>query len=445
MGACKVDVAIIGAGFTGLWAAYYLKTLAPGLDVAIVEAEGVGHGASGRNGGWVIGGIAGLARHIGGFSYERRRACCDLLAANVDAIGGTLAAENIDADFHKGGSIAAAALYPEQVAIQKHYLEALHTLGYREDACYWLDADALAARARLHNGYGGVFHRDCATVHPGKLVAGLAAAVEKQGVTIYEHSRALAIESEVVRTAGGRIDAPTVVAATEGYSHGLSRLQRRIIPVQSLIIATEPLSQALWDEIGLADRPSFADASRLINYGQRTADDRIVFGARGDYRYGGKPKQSQGISAADIQMRSHLLADLFPILKDVPVAYGWGGSVGLSRNFYPHAIVDRGRGLATAGGYAGEGVAASYLFARTLAELILGIKSERTAMPWAWPDARFEQVLKRWEPEPMRWLTARTISFCYAREDALMRRQKPAPRRKAVLGRLNERFATIVE
>lgn len=444
-GARNADVAIIGAGFTGLWTAYYLKTLAPQLDIAVVEAERVGYGASGRNGGWVVAGIAGLARHIGGLDLAQRQACCDLLADNVDDMGRVLVAENIAADFHKGGSISVAARYPAQVAMQKHYLEHLHELGHREEACYWLDADQLAKVARFNNGFGGIFHRDYATVNPNKLVTGLAETVERLGVTIFEHSRASTIEPEVVRTANGRIDASTVVAATEGYSNGLAPLKRHIIPVQSLVIATEPLSAALWDEIGMSDRPSFADASRLINYGHRTADNRIVFGARGDYRYGGKPKQNQGISTADIEMRRRLLVDLLPALKDVSVDYGWGGSVGLSRSFRPHAIVDRARGLATAGGYAGEGVAASHLFARTLAELILDIESKRTRMPWARVDARFEQVIKNWEPEPLRWLTAQTISFCYAREEALMRADRPARWPQTALSWLNDRFANIIE
>src|SRR5699024_9069493 len=143
------------------------------------------------------------------------------------------------------------------------------------------------------------------------------------------------------------------------------------------------------------------------------------------------------ITRADIRMRHELLADFFPPLKDVSIAYGWGGSVGLSRNFRPHALVDRQRGIATAGGYAGEGVAASHLMSRTLAELILAVESERTTMPWAWADTLLEKTLKRWEPEPMRWLTARTINFCYDQEESLMIRKKKAPLRRAALTRLN--------
>lgn len=438
-------MAIVGAGFTGLWTAYYLKKLEPSLAITIVEAEHVGFGASGRNGGWVIPGIAGLARYTNHLDASERQRCCDLLTANVGTIGRTLTEEGIDADFHKGGCIAAAARYPDQVEIQKHHLEDLHTLGYREDACYWLSADALAEHISFNNGLGGIFHRDFATIHPGKLVAGLAETVENMGVVIHENSRVHEIDHNVVVAERGRVHAPMIVTATEGYSRGLPLLQKYITPVQSLIIATEPLPPEIREQAGMANRPAFADASRQVNYGHCTADGRIIFGARGGYRYGGKPRLLQAITDEEIQQRRQLLIDLIPALEDINVDYGWGGSVGLSRRFRPHAIVNRDKGLATAGGYAGEGVAAAHLFARTLAELIVDTETQRTEMPWAFRNERFKCALKRWEFEPTRWLGTQLINGCYAWEDTLMRRKSPARWRKAALGRINSRFSSLIE
>lgn len=441
----EADVAIIGAGFTGLWTAYYLKTLSPGLVIRVLEAERVGHGASGRNGGWVIGSLAGLSRLVEGLSRDERRACCRMLADNVDAIGATLAREGIEAEFHKGGAIYAAARYPGQEAIQRAYLEHLHALGHAEEACYWLDAAELAERVHFRNARGGIFQRDCATVHPLKLLRGLAGTLEAMGVTIHEQSRVRSRHPRGVTTDSGHVRAEVTVAATEGYCAGLPDMQRYVLPVQSLVIATEPLSASCWAEIGMAGRPAFADASRLINYGHRTADDRLLFGARGNYRLGGRPARSQAIPASAVTLRRDLLMDLFPALEDVKITHGWGGSLGLSRRFHPHALLDRASGLATAGGYAGEGVAASHLFARTLADMILERDTDLTRMPWAMDDTHPSRGLRRWEPEPFRWLAAQLISLSYAGEEALLQRDRSLGIVRPALARLNDAFASIIE
>nr|WP_298373066.1 FAD-binding oxidoreductase [uncultured Halomonas sp.] len=441
----QADVAIIGAGFTGLWTAYYLKMHAPDLAIVVLEAERVGHGASGRNGGWVVGNLAGLERHVGKLPMERRRECCQVLADNVDEIDKVLERESIAADFNKGGAIYAAARYPDQIAIQKHYLAHLHELGHDETNCSWLNADQLAEKVRFRNGYGGIHHRQVATVNPAKLVAGLAETVERLGVTIHEHSRATTIGDHTINTHHGSVEARNIVCATEGYAEDFHDLRNHVIPVQSLVIATEPLTDDVWQEIGMAERPAFADASRLINYGHRSADGRLVFGARGSYAFGGKSKHALAISQEDIRLRRDLLADLFPALEDVRISYGWGGSLGLSRNFRPHGILDRESGIATAGGYAGEGVAAAHLFGRTLTDLILERDSQLANMPWAFANASHRQLIKRWEPEPLRWLAAQAVTYSYASEEALMRRNKPAPLIKPALTKVNDFFASIIE
>ncbi|WP_129139975.1 NAD(P)/FAD-dependent oxidoreductase [Modicisalibacter coralii] len=441
----KADVAIIGAGFTGLWTAYYLKTLDPQREVTVIEAERIGHGASGRNGGWVIGSLAGLERHVGDLDRARRQDCCRVLADNVDALGATLAREGIAADFHKGGAIYAAARYRDQLAIQRDYLAHLHELGHSETDCHWLSADELTRLARFRKPFGGIYQRQVATVHPLKLLHGLAETLERLGVILHEQSRAQHVDGGCVQTREGSVTAPMIVCATEGYAERLADFRRHVIPVHSLVIATEPLSEAQWQAVGLDDRPTFADASRLVNYGQRSADGRLIFGARGSYSYGARPRHGQAIDPAAIDMRRDLLVDLFPALEGIRVDHGWGGSLGLSRNFRPHAIVDRDAGLATAGGYAGEGVAASHLFGRTLAEQILGHDSELTGMPWAFSRGGHRQLLKRWEPEPLRWLAAQAITLSYAGEEALMKRERPAPLIKPALTRLNDVFASVIE
>ncbi|MGB7756845.1 MAG: FAD-dependent oxidoreductase [Salinisphaera sp.] len=443
----EADVVIVGAGFTGLWTAYYLAEQRPDLEIAVLEGETVGHGASGRNGGWVIGNLAGLDRLIGDLALPERRALCAQLADNVDQIGRITEREAIDAEFHKGGTLDAAARYPEQVAIQKAHRAALIELGHAADDCLWLDGPALAERAAFRNGYGALFFRHTATVHPMKLVRGLARAVERRGVTIHEHSRVRYVAPhQVITTNGAQFSARHIVQATEGYSESLAGLGQRVLSVRSLVIATEPLADNVWARVGLLARPTFCDASRVINYGHRSRDGRLVFGARGAYPLGGAPKHDHAITPADIEMRRRLLLDLCPGLpEDVAVSHGWGGSLGLSRRFRPHAIVDSKTGLATAGGYAGEGVAASHLMARTTAELIAGEDTPRTRAPWAHSDVAAEALLKRWEPEPIRWLAAQTISACYGAEESLLRRGHGDNRFARAVMRANDRFAAIIE
>lgn len=444
-GAQQADVVIVGGGFTGLWTAWYLKQLAPDQHIAVVEAECFGHGASGRNGGWVIGNIAGLERHLHGLDTGTRQALCRLLGDNVDDIGAALSDADIDADFHKGGALNVAARYSAQMGFQHSYLTHLRELGFSDRDCRWLNADELTMMARFRRPFGAVFQRQVATLHPRKLIHGLVQQLAASGVQLYEQSRVTSVAERRVSTHEGSVQAQTVVIATEGYSEHLANIRRHVIPVQSLVIATEPLTNAMWDSVGLDSRPTFADASRLINYGHRTSDGRLVFGARGNYQLGAHPRHDPAISDADIAMRRDLLVDMFPALEDVTVAHGWGGSLGLSRSFRPHAILADEQGLATAGGYAGEGVAASHLMGRTLAEMILGEDSPRTRAPWAFHGTSLQEVVKRWEPEPLRWLAAQTILTSYAIEEALMSRERHLPLISPGLSWLNNAFSSVIE
>ncbi|RTE64512.1 FAD-dependent oxidoreductase [Amphritea opalescens] len=420
------DVAIIGAGYTGLWTAYYLKSLKPELNIVILEADIAGYGASGRNGGWVAGFITGLDKYVAPMPMDARRECCRVLFDNVDEIGARLQEESINADFNKGGVLYAAARYPEQERLQRKLLKQLYETGHTEEDCYWLDAQQLEDKVRLRNGLGAIFKPHCATVNPARMVRGLADAVEAMGVKIYEKTRVSAVKPRKVTTASGTVSATTVVPALEGYSSTVSGFGRYVIPVQSLIIATEPLSDSLWDEIGLNNREAFCDGSRMVSYGQKSADGRMIFGARGGYVYGGKPRSDFSLKDEDFRIREELMFDLFPMLKDVNITHGWGGSLGMPRNFAPHAIYDAESGIATAGGYGGQGVAPSHLFGRTLADLILNRDTVYTQMPWAFNHAPHKRVLRRWEPEPFRWITSKTIVKAFTWEENLYQ-DKPGP------------------
>ncbi|HEX8827085.1 MAG TPA: FAD-dependent oxidoreductase [Xanthobacteraceae bacterium] len=443
-GHIEADVAIVGAGYTGLWTAYYLKLHAPHLRVVILEAETAGFGASGRNGGWVAGYVTGLEKYVAHLPVAGKRATCNMLFHNVDAIKQVLDTEGIDADFHKGGVIYAAARFREQEKRQRELLAQLYAAGHTEDDCFWLDREALESKVRLRGGYGGIFKRHCATINPAKMVRGLAKAVERRGVEIYEQSRVTSISSGRVSTATGSVKAGIVVPAMEGYSTTVPNFGRYVIPVQSLIIATEPLSDEQWDQIGLSERPAFCDGSKMVSYGQRSRDGRLIFGARGGYVFGGKPKSDFKLADPEFRLREALLHDLFPMLKDVRITHGWGGSLGMARGFAPHVVFDRAAGMGMAGGYGGQGVGPSHLFARTLADLILGRATELTSAPWVFDQSNSRSALRSWEPEPIRWLTSRAMMSAFEWEENLCRSDPATSWKKSIATRLSNTMSQLM-
>lgn len=413
-GDLDVDVAIVGGGFSGLWSAYYLKQLDPALRVAVLERRYCGFGASGRNGGWAVGQLAGPFE-----DYARRSSPTESLRLTraafdaVDEIGRVSAAEQIHCDYAKGGTIFVARTGPQAERQVAEVAEA-RSLGLAEDEIRLLDADEARSQLDATNVRSGILLSPSAVVDPAKLALGLACAVEASGVEIYEQTRATGIDGGAVHVAPadargspigrGRCEvrAPVIVRATEAYTRDLRGMRRDILPVYSRMIATEPLPDEIFDDIGLANRPSFADGRRMVTYGQRTADNRIAFGATGvPYSFG-----SRIVPAAEAHMGMHrriwrVLADMLPQVADARITHRWGGVLGIPRNWLPGVRFDPRTGEGVLGGYVGEGVAASNLAGRTMAELVCGLDTERTSLPWVGVSSR------RWEPEPLRWLGVR--------------------------------------
>lgn len=409
-----VDVAIVGGGFSGLWTAYYLRRLDPSLRIAVLERHYCGFGASGRNGGWAVGELAGsfddyARRSSAGESLALARAVFD----SVDEIGRVAAAEGIDCDYAKGGTVRVARTAP-QAQRQIAEIAEVRAAGFAEDEIRLLSASEARQQLNASGVLAGILLGPSAVVDPAKLARGLASVVERAGVEIYEQTRVESLGDGVVYagfdnkpvsgTAPERVvaRAPVIVRATEAYTRDLEGMRRELLPVYSRMIATEPLPSELFDEIGLADRPSFADDRRMIIYGQRTADNRIAFGGTGvPYSFG-----SRIVPSAEAHLGMHrriwqVLADLLPQVADAQITHRWGGVLAIPRNWLPSVCFDTRTGEGTLGGYVGEGVAASNLAGRTLAELICGQETERTDLPWVGVTSR------RWEPEPVRWLGVR--------------------------------------
>ena len=271
----EVDVAIIGGGLTGLWTAWYLLERDPQLVIAVVEKEIAGFGASGRNGGWCSAlfprSAASLEKtHGRDAAVAMRRA----MVATVDEVGRASAAAGIDCDWAKAGTISYARSAVQLSAARAEVAEAA---SFGVDAVELWGPERVAARGAL----GASFDPSCARVHPAKLVRGLARAVEARGVTIFEQTEVLDYSSGVVHTTRGTVRCSTVVVALEGYTATMAQSPRDILPLYSLMIATAPLPDSLWDELGIAHGQTFADFRHLLVYGQRTADNRFAFGGRG--------------------------------------------------------------------------------------------------------------------------------------------------------------------
>ena len=412
-------IAIIGGGYTGLWTAYFLKQIQPNVDVVLVEAKHIGHGASGRNGGWLMGALEGCHAFVDD-SGTLPDAARQQLTQLVSCAGEVLAKESIDCDFHHGGCVMAAARHEAQVARAKKMFDGFQRLGFGEDDYRWLTPSELSARIRVAKPGGAVFTPHVARIHPAKLVTGLVRVVKSLGVRIFEHTRAHAINAGVIYCDRGSIQAEQIVIATEGYSEAGNPLHRRLIPIQTGMVATEPLSNAQWSDLGFADNETFADCTRAATYLQRTADNRLVIGARGHYQPGGIPQHGLRDSPAIGQQRERIALSLFPQLRGVRFTHNWGGSVGMPRSWHPHVIHDPYSGIATAGGYVGEGVGASFLFGQTLADLLTDKDTERTWMPWV--QRRSLEELKRWEPEPFPRLGLKAAMMAFGAEEWLLER-----------------------
>ncbi len=406
-GDIDADVAIVGAGYTGLWTAYYLKTLQPDLRIAVLERRFAGFGASGRNGGWLTNSVTGGREQYGREAGARQQAAMN---ATVDEVIRVADAEGIDADIRKGGEL--------NVARNAAQLRRLHDFFDAERACahtdveLW-DAAETASRVRVEGAVGGIWHPHCARIHPAKLAQGLAAAVERLGVAIYEGTTVLAIERGRAVTDRGTVRADAVIRATEGFTPDLAGEHRTWLPMNSSLIVTAPLPASFWESVGWQDAATLGDLAHVYMYAQRTADDRIAFGGRGvPYRYGSRVDSDGVTQERTIRGLTALLRRFFPDAAAVPVEHAWSGVLGVPRNWAATVGFDRASGLGWAGGYVGTGVATTNLAGRTLADLVLGRDSDLVTLPWVGHRA------KRWEPEPLRWLAVQAIYGAYHAADA---------------------------
>ncbi|TFC58697.1 MULTISPECIES: FAD-binding oxidoreductase [unclassified Cryobacterium] len=421
-GSTRADVCIVGAGYTGLWAAYYLKKAAPQLRIVILEQRFAGYGASGRNGGWLTNSVTGGCEQY--LRSHGRDAVAGFQAAmndTVDEVIRVAAVEGIDADIVKGGEFTVAYDRPQQRRLEAAVRA---EQAWPHTGVELLSAEAATARINVAGSTGAMWHPHCARIQPAKLVAGLTRAVLALGVEIYDDSRVSEITPQTARTQHGTVQAEFIVRATEGFTAGLAGLHRAWLPMNSSLIVTEPLPAAVWAGIGWDDRATLGDMAHAYMYAQRTADDRIAIGGRGvPYRFGSQTDSDGQTPASTIEALTGILHRFFPGTADAAIEHAWSGVLGVPRDWAATVGLDRQTGLAWAGGYVGTGVATTNLAGRTLTDLILGRESALTALPWV------NHRVRNWEPEPLRWLAVTALYQAYTHADRaeLTRRRSTSP------------------
>ncbi len=427
-GDTSADICIIGAGYTGLWTAYYLKKADPGLNVLVVEKEFAGFGASGRNGGWLMGTFAwNHERYARTSSRQAVLAMVKAMETTVDEVIRICAEEGIDADIHRTDELMIATNPAQMQRIRTELAESNHWgEGHRTRA---LSADEVRARINIPGVIGGKEISGVARVQPAKLVRGLALAVERLGVRIVEGTEVTEYRPGLVTTTKGRVKAPIILRATEGFTATLSGHKREWLPINSAQIVTAPLPAEIWDKIGWQGQELLHDQNNSYCYCQRTREGRITVGARGvPYKFGSRTDKDGIPDAESIRRLTAVLHRYFPDTARFPIDHAWCGVLGAPRDWCATVGMDAVTGIGWAGGYVGVGVSTSNLAGRTLADLALRRQTALTVLPWV------NRQVRRWEPEPLRWLGVHAMYALLNGADRREERLQGPPSRLAALG-----------
>ncbi len=421
----EVDVAILGAGYTGLWTAYYLLRANPGLKIAILEREIAGYGASGRNGGWCsprfpVSASAMSAR----WGADAARAVLLALQSAVDEIRDVSIQENIDTCFRPAGTLTVARGAHQLPALHAAY-KAYERLGLAEHYKF-LKPEEVAERIRITDIHGGLLTPDGASIHPGRLIRGLARAVESHGGAIYEQTTVLDYKtgrSPSLMTEAGELRAKkAIVLAGEAYLTRLPRLHRALMPAYSLISLTEPLTDAQWAQIGWQSGENLSSTRNTVVYLTKTPDGRILFGSRGaPYAFASAITDAQDRHAETHASIQRMLLEWFPALEGIHFTHNWGGPVGMPIDWTPAVRFDASSKIAFAGGYTGQGVSTANLAGQMLAGMITGKSTGFENLPFA------NRRSPNWIPEPLRWLVVRYMQGALLRIDTAAESGNSAP------------------
>lgn len=421
-GDISADVAIVGGGFTGLWAAHFLLRAEPALKVTVIEREVVGYGASGRNGGFAMT-LLGRSLHdlLQDFGHDAARAAHTEVVRSIDAIGQFCAEYKVACDYEKNGFIAIATDDSQIARIEADY-RAAEALGIPD--VRYLSREELRQQIQSPLYRCGLEEKACALLNPAKLVRGLARVVRQQTGIIYENTPVVRIDTAAdkieVRTAHGTVRADKLVLATNAYSVQFPEFRRTVAPLYSYIVLTAPLSQREWASIGWQGRQGLEDKRTYIHYFRPTADGRILMGGEdAPYYYGSSigPQHDRNPEVFALLQRD--LKAIYPQLEDVRFTHQWGGPIGVTTRFVPSFGTLPGGRVHYGLGYCGHGVAPTHLGGQILRDLVIGQPSPLTELCFV----RAKAI--PFPPEPLRYL-----GMTVARRSLLAQDRKGKPKRE---------------
>lgn len=421
MGRLDADLAVVGAGFSGLWAALSAAEDDPGRRIVVVEADRIAASASGRNGGFVDASLThGLENGLAHWPDE-----IDTLVRlgreNLAGFTTALDRHGIDAGFELTGEI--------DLATEAHHRDWLAEAAelYRrhgEDVVV-LDGDAMRAEVDSPRFLGGLWRRgSVGLVHPVRLARGLADAAEELGVTIHEHSPVVAVETDgarlVVRTAAGRVTADRVVVATNAHRRPWRRARRWVVPVYDYVLATEPLDARAREAVRWCRRQGLGEVTNQFHYLRLTPDDRILWGGYDAvYPFGGRIDPRREQAGPTHRRLAHQFFDTFPQLEGVRFTHRWAGPIATTTRFTAAWRTARQGRLVWVGGYTGLGVGASRFGARVALDLVDGRRTERTEL------AMVRRPPVPFPPEPLRWVGVQLTRRALQRADRRQGRRGP--------------------
>lgn len=410
------DIVIVGAGYSGLWTAHHLLDLNPSLSIAILEARQPGFGASGRNGGWCsafspmsLDAIANQSNRQGAIDLQ------NALIGSVDEIGSHIAHSTIDCGWQKGGTLSFASgqlqlqRITEEIAMSRDF-------GFDDSFIEYLSPDLAETRIQIRGSLGALYSPHCAALQPAQLVDGLVHQLLSRNVQFFGSTRVMDIRAHQITAMTSTGDIPVkakwIIRATEGFTARMKQHRRDVAPLYSYMIATEPLSEAQWQNIGWTNRETVSDGRNLVIYAQRTADGRIAFGGRGaPYKFASRIGSRYDNNPKIHTLIERSMREMFPTIDDVAVTHRWGGALGVHRDWFASANVDHKDNIATLGGYVGDGVAFSYVAAKEIARNIVGEGHDARPLPI------INHISPRWEPEPFRYVGINSILRLTERAD----------------------------
>lgn len=402
----RIDLLIVGGGFTGLWAAIQAKEADPGRTVVLIEAGHIGQGASGRPGAIVSTSVMhGLSNALRVFPNDLE-ALEKLGQENMDGFLASIDRYGISCDFELGGELTVGVGHGAQDILDEEF-ELNRTYGHDVSL---LDENQTREQINSPLFTGAVWSKKrSGTLHPGKLVRGLKSAALSLGVAVHENTRLIKATDHggtvTVTTPGGCVTAQKVLLATNAFAAGHARIRSRVALVRDRILATEPLTDEQMDRVGWKNRQGIYDTRTQMNYMRLTSDNRVIFGGRLGYFYGGNPDPIEDKTTRPYVRLAEAFARTFPQLSDVTFSHAWSGPIALTNRMAVHFQRYFDSKMIYAGGYSGFGVSASRFGARIGLALLDGEERPET-------DLEFARSEPGWlPPEPFRWLGAKVTLY----------------------------------